>query len=139
MELIQALGGVMIVRWPWIGATTNGRYCTAQGTPTCSLENPSSLRTLNPLNLILVFLMAVTNHLTALETIGAVKQIGNDGAALFTMFLAIMTLLGTVKQSLVFNQGHNIVWGMIAFVCVFWALMTGIPAATIPNFFVSTG
>lgn len=101
MELIQALGNVLSVRWAFQGATTEGHYCTAQS---------------------------------------ALKQIGNDGAALFTMFLAIMTVIPTVWPALLLGRrNRQIVWGMIAFVCVFCLLMIAIPASTIDKYYGSTG
>lgn len=68
------------------------------------------------------------------------KQLGNDGAALFTMFLGIMTLVPTVWPSVLMgNRGRRAVLGMIAFVVVFWLFMITIPATTIDHYYGSTG
>jgi hypothetical protein len=68
------------------------------------------------------------------------KQLGNDDAALFTMFLAIMTVIPAIWPSaLSAETGRRIVLGMVTFVVVFWLLMITIPATTIDNYYGSTG
>lgn len=72
------------------------------------------------------------------------KQLGNDGAALFTMFLAIMTVVPTIWPSaLRRDQNRKIVLCMIGFVVVFWLLMITIPATVIKSpdrpYYGSTG
>lgn len=70
----------------------------------------------------------------------ALKQLGNDGAALFTMFLGIMTVVPTIWPSaLMGNKNRKIVLYMIGFVVVFWLLMITIPATTIDHYYGSTG
>lgn len=70
----------------------------------------------------------------------ALKQLGNDGAALFTMFLAIMTILPVIRPSILpGGGGHKIVWGMVGFVIAFMLIMITIPASTIDHYYGSTG
>lgn len=72
--------------------------------------------------------------------VAVLKQLGNDGAALFTMFLGIMTLVPTMWPSVLMgNRGRRAVLGMIAFVVVFWLFMITIPATTIDHYYGSTG
>lgn len=72
----------------------------------------------------------------------AIKHLGDVGAALFTMFLAIMTAIPTLcPATLRRNTGRRIVHYMIAFVAVFWLLIIAIPAAIFkdPPLYGSTG
>lgn len=72
--------------------------------------------------------------------LAVIKQVGDDGAALFTMFIAVMTVLPTIRPTLLMgDRGRKIVWGMIVFVCLFFLLMIGVPAWTIDEYFGSTG
>jgi len=68
------------------------------------------------------------------------KQVGDDGAALFTMFLAIMTLIPTVRPTALSPAtGQIIVLGIIAFVVLFLLLMITIPATTLDNYYGPAG
>jgi hypothetical protein len=72
--------------------------------------------------------------------LAVLKQVGNDGAALFTMFLAIMTVIPTIRpMALTGGKGRKVVLGMVAFVVAFWLLMITVPATTINNYYGSTG
>jgi hypothetical protein len=73
-------------------------------------------------------------------SLAVLKQLGNDGAALFTMFLAIMTVIPAIwPRALSAETGRRIVLGMVAFVVVFWLFAIAIPATTIKNYYGSTG
>ncbi|KAF8305771.1 hypothetical protein DL93DRAFT_2089256 [Clavulina sp. PMI_390] len=71
------------------------------------------------------------------------KQLTNDGAALFTMFLGIMTVLPTIWPAAMLGDGmrraKRVVWGMVAFVVVFWLFIITIPATTVDHYYGSTG
>lgn len=71
-----------------------------------------------------------------------IKHLGDVGAALFTMFLAIMTVIPTIwPATLRRDNNRNIVLYMIAFVVIFWLFIITIPAATFrdPPLYGSTG
>ena len=124
MELVQAFANVMSIRWSWQGAATEGTYCTTQGTP--------------------CFRLPILSHEdTSFDNVAylaVLKQVGDDGAALFTMFLAIMTLIPTVRPTTLSPAtGQRIVLGIIAFVILFLLLMITIPAKTLDNYYGPTG
>src|ERR1700733_12413970 len=102
MELVQAFANVMSVRWSWQGVATEGTYCTTQGT---------------------LFLPSHSVKETSFDNVAylaVLKQVGNDGAALFTMFLAIMTLIPAVRRTALSPAtGQSVVLGMVAFVILF--------------------
>ena len=124
MELVQAFANVMNIRWSWQGAATEGTYCTTQGTPCFCL-------------------FILSNEETSFDNVAylaVLKQVGDDGAALFTMFLAIMTLIPTVQPTALSPAtGRIIVLGMTAFVILFLLLMITIPATTLHNYYGPTG
>ena len=124
MELVQAFANVMSIRWSWQGAATEGTYCTTQGTP--------------------CFRLPILSHEdTSFDNVAylaVLKQVGDDGAALFTMFLAIMTLIPTIRPTALSPAtAQRIVLGMIAFVILFLLLMITIPAKTLDNYYGPTG
>ncbi|KAF8310399.1 hypothetical protein DL93DRAFT_1652724 [Clavulina sp. PMI_390] len=104
MELIQSFANILSARWAFQGATTEGRYCTAQA---------------------------------------VLKQLGNDGAALFTMFLGIMVAVQALWPAAMLGNGgrkaRRLVWGMVCFVVLFWLLVITVPATTISHYYGSTG
>jgi hypothetical protein len=70
----------------------------------------------------------------------ALKEIGDDGAALFTMFLGIMTVLPILCPRYASGRrGRLIVLAMVAFVVVFMLTMVLIPGKVIPQYYGSTG
>jgi len=128
MELLQAFTNIMSVRWGWQGATTEGRYCTVQGKFAVASSR--------------FFVPWSSTHSRGIfcYDLAVLKQVGNDGAALFTMFLAIMTVLPTIRQTALSDgKGRKVVLGMMTFVVVFWLLLITVPAITIDNYYGSTG
>lgn len=111
----------MSVRWAFDGEVTEGTYCTAQGTEYTSWSTSKILTFHTPIS-------------------AALKQIGNNGIALCTLGIAVLTWAQIVyPAALPPRRAQHVTCAIIGTILLFLILMIAIPSKTIPHYYGDTG